>query len=136
MRKPSKYSKYDPNKVHIEHGQPVIYNKADNPISQWNAEREFKKAVSTMHTWAVRAFRLAAANPEADMRDYHLEHFEWELDNIETWLAQLRKAMEEARGKQREQETIDKLLALAERTTFPEEADTARQMAARRQANA
>ena len=130
-----KYNKWDPNKVQTLHGQPVIINKAEKPIHQWDAERQFKKAVGTMHTWAVRAFRLAVADPPSnDLRDYHLEHFEWELDNIEIWLGSMREALKEARGQHREQDKIDKILAIAERSTFPEEADTARRMAEKRQA--
>jgi hypothetical protein len=131
----SYYDKWNPNKVHTEHGVPVIYNKAGNRIRQWDAERQFKKAVNTMQTWATRFFRLSAAAPDPELRDYHLEHLEWDLDNIESWLGAMREALAEARGVQREQEKIDKLLALAERSTFPEEADTARRMAAERQRN-
>jgi hypothetical protein len=129
----SKYSRWNPNRVYLEHGQPTIYNKVDKPIRVWEAERQFKKAVHTMHTWATRSFRLSAAAPDPEMRDYYLRNVEWELGNIAAWLDSMHEVLAEARGKQREQEKIDKLLALAERTTFPEEADTARRMAADRQ---
>lgn len=131
----AKYNKRDPDKVHVVNGHPVIYNKVDKPITQWEAERGFKAAVNTMQTWATRAFRLAIATPpgDLDLRDYHLEHFEWELDNIAVWIGSMRQALEEAQGKQREQAKIDAMLALAERTTFPEEAATARRMAEERQ---
>ena len=128
-----KYSRFDPNKVHMVNGRPIIYNRVDNPITSWTAERQFKAVISTMHTRASRAFRLAAANPDPELREYELEHLSWELDKIETWLGAMRAAMEEQRGKQREQEKIDKMLALAESTTYPEEAETARRLAARRQ---
>lgn len=131
----TKYSRWDPNRIHMVNGHPVIYNKADRPITQWEAERGFDKSIATMHTWASRAFKLAVATDNADeLRDYHLEHFEWKLDNIAVWLGSIREALEEATGKEREQKRIDALLALAESTTFPEEADTARRMATERQA--
>lgn len=129
-----RYSKWDPNKVHMIGGHPFILNKNDKPISQYEAERQFVKAINTMHTWASRAFKLAAAQPDPELREWELEHLEWKLDNIGVWLGAMREAMEEVRGKQREQDKIDKLLALAESTTFPEEADTARRMAEERQA--
>lgn len=131
-----KYSKWDPNKVHMLNGHPIIYNKADNPITQYEAERQFKKAVNTMHTWASRAFKLSAAQTDPELREWELEHLEWELDNIGVWLGAMREAMEEVRGKQRQQDKIDKLLALAESTTFPGEADTARLMAERQRKKA
>lgn len=127
-----KYNKYDPDKVHIINGSPFIINKADNLITQFNAEQNFKKAIRTMHSWASRAFKLAVAQPDAEIREYDLEHLEWQLDDIQWWLEAMRKALEEQRGKQRKQDTLDKILALAERSPFPEEADTARRMAARR----
>lgn len=130
----TKYNKYDPNRVHMEHGYPVIYNKADNRITQWEAERQFKKAVNTMHTWASRAFKLAAATPDPELRAYNLERFRWEIDEIVTWIGAIREVLRETDDRQHAQETIDKLIALAESTTFPEEADTARRMAAERQA--
>jgi hypothetical protein len=129
----TKYNRWNPDKVHMEHGQPTIYNKVGKPIRVWEAEHQFKKAVNTMQTWATRSFRLSAAAPDPELHDYYLEHLEWDLDSIESWLGAMREALAEARGVQREQEKIDKLLALAERTTFPEEADTARRMAAERQ---
>jgi hypothetical protein len=137
----TKYSKWDPDKVHMIQGYngrtyPVIYNRNDKPITQYDAEHHFEASINTMHTWAARAFRLAIADTDSEMREYHLEHFEWKLDNIAVWLGSIRQALEEAQGKQREQEKIDKLLALAERTTFPAEAETARRLAAERQARA
>ena len=130
----TKYSRWNPNRVHFVHGIPVIYNKADTAITQRDAEQRFKTAVRTMHNWASRAFKLAMATDNSEgLRDYHLEHLEWELDNIAAWLASMRGALEEARGEQREQDKIDAMLALAESTTFREEADTARRMAAERQ---
>lgn len=129
----TKYSKYDPNRVHTLNGHPVIYNKADKPITQWEAERGFKASVRTMHTWASRAFKLGVAATDPELREYHLENLRWELGNISSWLGSIHQALEEAEGEQREQAKIDALLALAESTTFPEEADTARRMAAERQ---
>jgi hypothetical protein len=115
-------------------GIPVIYNKADNTITSWQAEREFNKAVRTMHTWASRFFRLVAAHPDAELREYELERIGWDLDNIETWVGAMREGLEETRGKQRKQDTIDKLLALAnDPAAFPDEAETARRMAERKQ---
>src|SRR3954468_6709950 len=104
------YSKYDPNRVEFLHGHPVIYNKANNTITQWEAQRGFKKAVNTMHTWMSRYFKLTAAQADPQLREYELERLEWDLDNIETWVGAIRKALEETRGKQRGQDTIDKLL--------------------------
>lgn len=128
------YNKWDPYKVHFIRGQPIIYNKADKPLSQWDAEQAFKKAVHTMHTWMTRYFRLTVAQPDEELRKYELEHLEWALDNIDTWAGAMRKALEEARDDGRKKETIDKLIALAERTPFPEEADAARRrIAAKRQ---
>ena len=122
-----KYSKYFPFRVHMEHGRPVIYNKADNPIYQWDAEQGFKKAVNTMHTWASRAFHLAAATPDPQIREYHLEHFEWELDNIETWLGYLREELQKQSGRLRVEERIALLRQVDGRT--PEEAEAFRRKA-------
>lgn len=129
-----KYSRWNPNKVHMLNGQPVIYNKVDNPIMGYQAERQWKKSIHTMHTWASRYFRLTAAQPDAQLREYELERIDWDLDNIESWLGAMREALENERKGMRKQETIDKIIALAESTTFPGEAETARRMAARRQA--
>lgn len=124
-----KYNKWDPYEVQMERGNPVMYNKADTRITAWDAERRFHAAVRTMQTWATRAFRVSAANPDPELREYDLERFGWELDRIETWLGAMRLALAEQSAERREQEKIDKLLALAESSTFPEEADTARRKA-------
>ncbi len=129
-----KYSKWEPNKVHMDHGRPVIYNKADNAITVWDAENQFEKAINTMHTWASRAFRLAEAEPDPELREYYLENLEWKLEKIETWLGAMNGALEETRGKQRKQDTIDKLMALAnDPAAFPGEAEAALRMAERKQ---
>lgn len=127
------YSRLEPNKVHLIHGGiPVIYNRNNKAIHRYTAERGFRAAINTMQTWATRYFRLIQATADRELCEYDLERFGWELDGIETWLAAMRKVLEEAGGERRKQETIDKLLALAESTTFPEEAATARRMAAAR----
>lgn len=127
------YSKWHPNRVYIENGRPVIYSKADKAISVSEAGDRFKAALATLTTWGARALTLAAAEPISELRTYHLEDVQWRLNELGAWMRAMQSELDSLRGQQREQETIDKLLALADRTDFPEEADTARRLAAKRQ---
>lgn len=127
------YSKWHPFRVHMVNGQPVIYNKLNKPIRYWDAQDQFTKAVNTAQTWGLRLLYLAAEIPDTQQRTWVLEQFQWKLTDLSSWVTSMQQALDKARGGVKAQETIDKLLALAESTTFPEEADTARRLAARRQ---
>lgn len=128
------YSQYDPFKVHFINGQPVIYNKNDNPISIYDAENAFTKAFNTLRTHASRVAHLAAAQPvtvqtpmgDFNARETHLERFENELENIEEWCQMLRRALDREKKKEKDRQRVSQLRAKADSTTFPEEADAFR----------
>lgn len=133
-----RYSKYDPHKVHFVGGYPYLVNQKHDLISQNDARRGFKRAVTTLHTWTARYFRLTANLPvkwaEDDSdgpRQYELEYLLWELEDIETWLAHMRSELDKVMGNTEKRVLLEKVKALEERPGHPGEGEAAKRVRAR-----
>lgn len=83
-------------------------------------ERWFHRSLMTTTTWA-----------DTDMDDYELERLRGLLDDVASYVGAAREALREREGDHKREEKVQKLKALAERTTFPGEAQAAREAAER-----
>ena len=119
--RPRKYSQYFPYKIHMEHGRPVIYNKADNPVTFRDAIDGMAKSYNTMATHYRRAYHLALAQPTAvksfidgepfNMREYALEDLDRHLEDVEEFCKMMREFLNQELEKSGVRETILKLRA-------------------------
>jgi hypothetical protein len=102
------------------HGHAFIRMKSGRHLTFWDCLGAAERADTDMHRAVSRAFKLALAETDADIREYDLERLEWFIDSLESYAGSLREHLGKHRTVHSKRERIALLRNVSGRT--PEEA--------------
>lgn len=101
-------------------GHAFIRMKSGRHLTFWDCLGEAERADTDLHRAISRAFKLALADADADIREYNLERLEWLIDSLENYAGALRERLGKHRTVHDTRERVSLLRNVEGRT--PEEA--------------